>query len=492
MKPATLKRITRITAKVAVRVATGIFLIVATLLLAIAFGDRSMPDLHAWHEEIPDGEFRARDLEPGFTLDDYLAIEEEVFSNLDAFMLSPDNIGGHSEAIRYVRGGFGDPETFDRNWNRTFELVPREIRGGVLLLHGLSDSPYSMRSFAETAHDQGYYVLAIRLPGHGTVPASLIRTRWTDWAAAIEVGARHVAGKLADGQRFVLGGYSNGGALAVRYTLQSIDADDLPTPDRVFLLSPAIGITRFAMASNWHKLFSWIPYFEKSRWMSIQPEYDPFKYNSFPKNAGAQSWAVARQVQAEITRAEADGRLARMPPIMTFQSVVDSTIIASDIVDRLYRRLPANGSELVIFDVNSVGVFDQFFRNRADRGFVGLGTDTTRRFRLTEIANASPESDQVVARTSEPFSDEVTIVPLQLAWPKNVYSLAHVSLPFPPDDPLYGAVGTPGRANLGDLAPRGEKNVLNISAADLLRLRYNPFHEYMIQRIIELVPAAPQ
>ncbi|MEE8460164.1 MAG: alpha/beta fold hydrolase, partial [Phycisphaerales bacterium] len=225
MKPATLKRITRITAKVAVRVAGGIFLIVATLLLAIAFGDRSMPDLHAWHEEIPDGEFRARDLEPGFTLDDYLAIEEELFSNLDAFMLSPDNLSGRSEAIRYVRGGFGDPETFDRNWNRTFELVPREIRGGVLLLHGLSDSPYSMRSFAETAHDQGYYVLAIRLPGHGTVPASLIRTRWTDWAAAIEVGARHVAGKLADGQRFVLGGYSNGGALAVRYTLRSIDAD---------------------------------------------------------------------------------------------------------------------------------------------------------------------------------------------------------------------------------------------------------------------------
>jgi alpha-beta hydrolase superfamily lysophospholipase len=490
MKPATLKRMTRISAKFAIRVAAGIFLVIATLLLAIAFGDRSKPELHPWHEEFPAGEFRARDLKPGFTLDDYLAIEDQLFAELDTFMLHPDDLRGNSDVGRYVRGGPGDPATFERNWNRTFELVPQEIRGGVLLLHGLSDSPYSMRSFAQAAHDQGYYVLALRLPGHGTVPASLIRTRWSDWAAAIEVGARHVAGKLADGQRFVLGGYSNGGALAVRYTLQSIDNDDLPTPDRVFLLSPAIGVTRFALASNWHKLFSWIPYFEKSRWVSIQPEYDPFKYNSFPKNAAAQSWAVARQVQAELTRAETDGRLASMPPLMTFQSAVDSTIIARDVVDRLYRRLPANGSELVIFDVNSVGVYDQFFRSRVDRGFVGLGGDKTRRFRLTKIANASPESNEVVARTTEPFSDEISIVPLNLAWPRNVYSLAHVSLPFPPDDLLYGAVGTPGRANLGELAPRGEKNVLNIAAADLLRLRYNPFHDYMIRRIIEMVPAA--
>ncbi len=490
MKPRTLKRIMRTTAIVAGRVAAGIFLVVATLLLAVAFGDRSMPDPQLWHEQVPAGEFRADDLKPGFTLDDYLAMEDRLFAELESFMLNPDDLDGRSEVIRYVRGGPCDPDTFERNWNRTFELVPEKIRGGVLLLHGLSDSPYSMRSFAETARDQGYYVLAIRLPGHGTVPAGLMRTTWPDWAAAIEVGARHVAGKLADGQRFVLGGYSNGGALAVRYTLQSIDSDDLPTPDRVFLLSPAIGITRLAMASNWHKLFSWIPYFEKSRWVSIQPEYDPFKYNSFPKNAGAQSWAVARQVQAELSRAEADGRLARMPPIMTFQSVVDSTVIAADVVERLYNRLPANGSELIVFDINTVGVLDDFYRNRTDRGLGRLRANRTRRFRLTEIANASAESDEVVARTSEPFSNEVAVVPLLQSWPPNVYSLAHVSLPFPPDDPLYGSVKTPGRANLGDLAPRGEKNVLNISAADLLRLRYNPFHDYMIERIIEMVPAA--
>ena len=194
------KRLIRTAWLVALRVAAGIFLVVATFLLVVAFGDRSQPDLQPWHEQIPDGEFRARDLQSGFTLDDYLAIEDRLFSELDTFMLNPDDLGGRSEVIRYVRGGPGDPDTFERNWNRTFEMVPEEIRGGVLLVHGLSDSPYSMRSFAETARDQGYYVLAMRLPGHGTVPAGLMRATWPDWAAAIEVGARHVCDSLVQAQ----------------------------------------------------------------------------------------------------------------------------------------------------------------------------------------------------------------------------------------------------------------------------------------------------
>ena len=492
MRPQTFKRITRATVIVATRVAAGIFLVVTTLLLAIAFEDRSMPDIQPWHEHVPAGEFRARDLRPDFGLNDYLAVEDRLFAALDTFMLNPDDHGSTAKVIRYVTGGPSDPDTFDRNWNRTYEMTPDEIRGGVLLVHGLSDSPYSMRSLAETFRDQGFYVLAIRMPGHGTVPAGLVHATWRDWSAAIEVGARHVAGKLTEGQPFMLGGYSNGGALAVLYTLHAIDDDDRPAPDHVLLLSPAIGITRVAMASNWHKLFSWIPYFEKSKWVSIQPEYDPFKYTSFPKNAGAQSWAIAREVEAQLGRAQADGRLARMPPILTFQSAVDSTVIAADVLGRLYQRLPDNGSELVIFDVNTVGDMDQFYRTRSDPTMARLTADRTFPFRLTMITNASPESADVVARMKEPFTDEVAVVELAQSWPRHVYSLAHVAIPFPPTDPLYGPVGVDGRIHLGDLALRGEKNVLNIPAADLLRLRYNPFHEYMIQRVIEMIVRAEQ
>ena len=494
MKPATLRRLTRTLAVVAARVVAGCVLVVVTVLLVVAFGDRSMPELQPWHRAAPAGEFRAGDAHAHgeFDLADYLLMERRLFDGLGDFAVSPDDPAGYSRAIRYVAGGLCDPDTFDRNWNRTFELVPQEIRGGALLVHGLSDSPYSMRSLATLLYDQGYYVLAMRMPGHGTVPAALLDVSWQDWTAAIEIGARHVTAQLGEDQPFIMGGYSNGGALVVLYTLSALADDDLPAPDRVILMSPAIGITRFAMASNWQKLFSWIPYFEKSRWVSLQPEYDPFKYNSFPKNAGALSWAVTRRVQAGIERAAANGRLQDMPPILTFQSIVDSTIIAQDVIDKLYRRLPDNGSELVVFDINSVGELDGFYRARTVEAKRLYEADTTMPFRLTLITNASPESRTVVARTKTPFSAEVLTEPLELAWPEQVYSLAHVSIPFPPDDPLYGPDGSAGHANLGSLAPRGEKNVLNIAASDLLRLRYNPFHGYMARRILEVVaPTEP-
>jgi hypothetical protein len=76
-----------------------------------------------------------------------------------------------------------------------------------------------------------------------------------------------------------------------------------------------------------------------------------------------------------------------------------------------------------------------------------------------------------------------------MTWPPSVYSLSHVALPFPPDDPYYG--GQPIDDNpvhhLGDLAPRGERDMLLISAASMLRLRWNPFHDYMMQRIVAFV-----
>jgi hypothetical protein len=80
-----------------------------------------------------------------------------------------------------------------------------------------------------------------------------------------------------------------------------------------------------------------------------------------------------------------------------------------------------------------------------------------------------------------------------LSWPENVYSLAHVALPFRPDDPSYGgddAGPGPGIA-LGQMALRGERNVLQVTAAEMLRLRYNPFHAYMEQRLLAFMGLAP-
>ena len=58
-----------------------------------------------------------------------------------------------------------------QDYNRTFELVPRRP-GGALLVHGLTDSPSSMRALAERLTSEGYYTLSLRMPGHGGVPVA--------------------------------------------------------------------------------------------------------------------------------------------------------------------------------------------------------------------------------------------------------------------------------------------------------------------------------
>ncbi|MBV70447.1 MAG: hypothetical protein CMH52_03775 [Myxococcales bacterium] len=67
---------------------------------------------------------------------------------------------------------------------------------GVLLLHGLTGSPYTFGPLARALSEQGYDVSAPLLPGHGTTPNHLRYTGWNDWLVAArrsfdELSARH-------------------------------------------------------------------------------------------------------------------------------------------------------------------------------------------------------------------------------------------------------------------------------------------------------------
>jgi alpha-beta hydrolase superfamily lysophospholipase len=93
---------------------------------------------------------------------------------------------------RFAAGSEADPTKERPNWNRSFELPAQHPRGGALLLHGLSDSPYSLRALAQHLHRRGYWVVGLRLPGHGTAPSGLVSATWEDFAAAARIGARHV------------------------------------------------------------------------------------------------------------------------------------------------------------------------------------------------------------------------------------------------------------------------------------------------------------
>ena len=82
---------------------------------------------------------------------------------------------------------------------------------GVLVLHGFTGNPQSMRPLAEAFAAAGYTVELPLLPGHGTVIEDMLHTRWSDWSAAAEEAYQHLAGRC---RRVAVAGLSMGGTLA--------------------------------------------------------------------------------------------------------------------------------------------------------------------------------------------------------------------------------------------------------------------------------------
>ena len=86
------------------------------------------------------------------------------------------------------------------------------------------------------------------------------------------------------------------------------------------------------------------------------------------------------------------------------------------------------------------------------------------------------------------------MTPVARKWPRDVFSLGHVALPFSPDDPLYGRGDgvERRRIQIGALALRGERGVLSVPGGEMLRIRWNPFHAWQERRILEFVGLGPR
>ena len=453
----------------------------------------ALPDLQPWHRFAPGAELTAAVMDERFTLEQYLAREATVFAEVhdrvEQAVVAEGNAG--AVANRYDPASISAPARASRDWNRTFEMSPASIRGGALLIHGLTDSPYSMRAVAEHLTARGIYVLALRMPGHGTVPAGLATATMEDWLAAARVGMRHVRRVIGPARPLLLVGYSNGGALVMDMALESLSNPQLPAPAGIVLLSPMIGVSPMARLARVISALGPIPFFEKARWLDVVPEYNPFKYNSFPAGAAQQSYRVASTLAAGIADARASGSLARLPPILAFQSIVDATVIAQALVRDLFDQLPGGPHELVVFDINRRAGLDPYIRP-ADKALVAsLAAGGPRAYRRTLVTNVSAETLDVRTRTVAPQSSDIVDAPIGMAWPAQVFSLSHVALPFPPDDPVYGIDAPVGGGSiaLGRLSPRGEKSVLTVPVETLMRIGWNPFFPFMARRIDDLVDA---
>ncbi|WP_447087357.1 alpha/beta hydrolase [Enterobacter bugandensis] len=460
--------------------------IVLVVLLAVrVYLSQQGPDLHLWHT------WRANEMSV-HELDNanfagYVARENAIFAELDRAVTAKTAGEEQTPLNRYYRQSLVWPGQFTPDANRSFVLMPAgKPRGAVVLLHGLTDSPYSVRHLAENYQQHGFVAVVPRLPGHGTAPGALTDVDWEMWLAATRLAVREATRLTGNNVPLHLVGYSNGGALAMKYALDALDSSALCRPQQVILLSPMIGVTAFARFAGFAGIPALLPAFAKAAWLNISPEYNPYKYNSFPVNAARQSWLLTKALQEQIGREARENRLVNLPPVLAFQSVMDSTVSTRAVVTGLFDQLPANGSELVVFDINQAASFRPLFKPSSWTATSALLPVSQRRYGVTIITNASEHSFSTVAKTTPAGSTRETVVPLVQTWPQDVYSLSHVAVPFPPDDELYGR--EPGEKNrygisLGTIALWGETSVLSVGKEALMRVTSNPFYDYMQEKI---------
>ncbi|MEQ1955470.1 alpha/beta hydrolase [Mesorhizobium yinganensis] len=481
------RRVTRHVPKVLLAIVSAVLGAVAAALVVAVVVLNSKPDLSVWHLVHLDEEFTKN--APVTSLEGYLALEDRLFAQLQTEVYAKIDDSERTLFNRYNEGSRSDPARWPQNWNHTYQLGNEAPAFGVLMLHGYSDSPYSLRALARLLHENGGEVLGLRIPGHGTAPSALIQTTFGDMAAAVRIGMKHLAGKLGGKPIFIVG-YSNGGALATHYALASVEDTSLPRPAGIILISPEIGIAEIAAYSDWQARLGDLLGLDKLAWNAVQPEYDPYKYNSFAVNAGYQAYQATVEIQAQLDRLEKQGRLAEVPPILAFQSAADATVEAQALLTKLFDRLKPGAHQLVIFDVNRMYAAQGLLKTSLDVD--SLLSGPARSYGVSVLTNRDGASTSVVARERPAGETTATTTELGLSWPGEVYSLSHIALPFPPDDPLYGEGEGPENPGirLGRLDLRGENRTLAIPNTAMTRQHWNPFFSVLSDRTRKFVEAA--
>ncbi len=220
-----------------------------------------------------------------------------------------------------------------------FELAPasncdegaRGPRRGVLMLHGLSDSPYLLRPIASFLAFRFPCALirSVLTPGHGTVPGDLLTTNLSQWRRAVDFGVASFAGQVDE---LSVLGYSNGAALALDYLNRNPDQEAI---DKLVLVSPGLKSNNdSAWIAPWLK---WL-----MPWINEYADEDAVKYESFPTHAAGEFYRLASAV-TNGTEFPID------LPSLSLVSALDTTVNSQSSVDYYCRWLDNGASRLLLF-----------------------------------------------------------------------------------------------------------------------------------------------
>ncbi|ABL99760.1 carboxylesterase [Shewanella amazonensis] len=455
-------------------------------ITALGFGVwflNSRPDLDIWH---------TTDLQHRFTRQSevrdfagYLALEAALKQEIGTRIYAK-TAGLDSPVNRYVKGSLSAPSHWSQDWNWSYEWPNADADYGVLLLHGMSDSPYALSNLAEDLKPNAH-VLGLRLPGHGTLPSGLVRLEWQDMSAAVAIAIRHLKAVLGERPLYIVG-FSTGAALALHHELERIGAGKTPDSEAMVFLSPAIGLAPVARGAYWQaRLGEWLG-LEKLAWNALGSEYDPFKYVSFAVNAGDVVYRLAQENQRQL-QLLSPSQKALLPTLLTFQSMADDTVSSRAVVESLYLKLTESRHQLVLYDVNRSPINQPLTQWDPRPELERLYRSPGMQVRVGVVQNRTlVDGSHPLSVEFKPLVPQGEAIPLSQSWPMNVYSLSHVALPFSKSDSLYGQGVVPhkDRIQIGAAASRGERGIFAVSADEMLRQKWNPFYEFQLSIINDL------
>ena len=274
----------------------------------------------------------------------------------------------------------------------------------------------------------------------------------------------------------------------VEVSLQGAQTGTTPRKTTTCGMVQTIGVSPAAGLAQWKRALSMIPGLSQLAWLQIEPEFDPYKYNSFATYAAEQVFRLTRSVTHRL--ASLDGTL---PPVLALKSTVDATVSNRALIERMLSRLRPNRHELVLFDINRSAAASILLVDDPGPHTARLMQGGTHPFAISLVTNSSLDSREMEVRYKPALSEQVEPgQELAMLWPPRVLSLSHVALPFPPDDPLYGRdPPVDSGLFLGQLGLQGERGLMRISSDWLLRMRHNPFYDYLEQRVLDWVAQHP-
>jgi carboxylesterase len=182
-------------------------------------------------------------------------------------------------------------------------------RVGVLLSHGFTGSPASIKPWGESLADKGYAVEVPCLPGHGTTWQAMNKTTWADWYAEV---SRAFAKLHAENDHVVVGGLSMGGSLVLR-----LAADHPADVDGIVLVNAAVNTNRKDVLAV--PLLKWvIPSMPGITNDILKPDTEEYGYTRTPLKALHSLLSNWKPLRADLAKVTA--------PILFYRSSIDHVV----------------------------------------------------------------------------------------------------------------------------------------------------------------------